>query len=47
MGYDPDGTWNWSKFWRGFGMLVTAVTAVALAVTTFGAGIPLAMTIVE
>lgn len=46
MGYDPDGTWNWSKFWRGFGMLVTAVTAVALAVTTFGAGIPLAMTIV-
>ena len=42
--YDPTGySWEWSTFWKGFGMLVTSVGAIALSVTTFGAGIPLAM----
>ena len=46
MSYDPEGTWDWSKFWQGVGMVVTAITAVGLAVTTFGAGIPLAMGVI-
>ena len=46
MNVDPTGTWDWDAFWRGLGMIFTAIVAVALAVTTFGAGIPLAMGIV-
>ncbi len=46
MCVDPEGTWNWNTFWTGLGLLVTAVGAIALSVTTFGAGIPLAMSIV-
>lgn len=46
MGYDPTGTWDWATFWQGVGMGVTALTAIVLAATTFGAGIPLAMGIV-
>ena len=38
--------WNWSTFWTGLFMVVTAIYAIALAVTTFGAGIPLAMSII-
>ena len=38
--------WNWSTFWKGVGLLATAVTAIALSVTTFGAGIPVAMAII-
>ena len=46
MGYDPDGTWDWSTFWNGLGLIFTAAVAIVLSVTTFGAGIPLAMGIV-
>ena len=47
MNIDPNGNaWNWNTFWSGLGMLVTAVGAIALAVTTFGAGIPLVMSVV-
>ena len=46
MGYDPYGTWDWATFWQGIGMIVTSITAIALAVTTFGAATPLAMSIV-
>lgn len=45
--YDPTGhSWEWSTFWTGLLMVGTAITAIALSVTTFGAGIPLAMSIV-
>ena len=44
---DPSGhSWEWSTFWTGLLMVGTAITAIALSVTTFGAGIPLAMSIV-
>ncbi len=46
MGYDPYGTWDWGKFWKSVGMIFTAVAAVVISVTTFGAGTPLAMTLV-
>ena len=38
--------WDWGIFFRGLFMLATAVAAVALSVTTFGAGIPVGMSIV-
>ena len=45
--YDPTGhSWEWSTFWTGLLMVGTAIIAIALSVTTFGAGIPLAMSIV-
>lgn len=45
--FDPTGhDWEWSTFWTGLFMAGTAITAIALSVTTFGAGIPLAMSIV-
>ena len=43
IGFDPAGTWDWSTFGEGVGLIFTAVVAIALSVTTFGAGIPLAM----
>ena len=46
MGYDPEGTWDWGTFWKGLGLILTAAVAIVLSVTTFGAGIPLAMGIV-
>ena len=38
--------WNWTTFGIGVGFVVTAILAIALSATTFGAGIPLAMAIV-
>ena len=53
MRIDPNGNawwefwkWDWGKILTGIGLIFTAVTAVALAVVTFGAGTPLAMGIV-
>ena len=47
MNVDPNGTtWDLGTFWKGFSMVATAITAIVLSVTTFGAGIPLAMSIV-
>ena len=44
---DPWGnSWDWNAFWMGLGMVATAIGAIALSVTTFGAGIPLAMSII-
>ena len=44
---DPWGnSWDWNTFWMGLGMVATAIGAIALSVTTFGAGIPLAMSII-
>lgn len=39
---DHMGYWSWSAFWKGVGMVFTGVVATALAVATFGAGIPVA-----
>ena len=38
MGYDPDGTWDWGRFWSGIAIAVAAVVAVAITVATFGTG---------
>ena len=47
MYVDPSGhDWDWNTFWSGLFMVGTAIAAIALSVTTFGAGIPLAMSIV-
>ena len=44
---DPSGHyWEWNTFFTGLFMVGTAITAITLSVTTFGAGIPLAMSIV-
>jgi RHS repeat-associated protein len=44
---DPSGRdWDWGTFFTGLLMVGTAITAIALSVITFGAGIPLAMSIV-
>lgn len=44
---DPSGHyWEWNTFFTGLFMVGTAITAIALSVATFGAGIPLAMSIV-
>ncbi len=40
MGYDPDGTWNWKKFWKTAAVVVVAVAAVALTVVTLGTAAP-------
>lgn len=37
-GFDPDGTWNWKKFWKGVGMIATGVTAVAVGILTLPYG---------
>ena len=45
--FDATGhDWNWSTFWAGVGLIVTAACAIALSITTFGAGIPIGMSIV-
>ncbi len=36
---------NWQTFWKGLGLVFAAVTAVVIAATTFGAGIPVSMQI--
>ena len=45
MGYDPDGTWDWGKFWGWFitiaAIAVATVGGVALSVASFGAATPL------
>ena len=46
MGYDPNGTWDWDKFWEALGLIVTAIAAIAISVVTFGAGTPLAIAMV-
>ena len=46
MYVDPDGDFNWSSLWKGIGYGVTAVVAIALSIGTFGAGIPVAMSII-
>ena len=43
---DENGNWNWNVFWKGLGLIFTAAIAIALSVTTFGAGIPLAMALI-
>ncbi|MDD4077764.1 MAG: hypothetical protein PHT03_07325 [Bacilli bacterium] len=40
MGYDPEGTWNWGRFWKGVvvvGIMAAATTAIVLGAVTFGA----------
>ena len=37
-GYDPNGTWNWGKFFDGASMISIGVTAVAVAVTVLSCG---------
>ena len=44
--YDSDdGKFNWGKFWAGIGMVIAAITAIVIAASTFGAGIPISMQI--
>ena len=38
MGYDPDGTWDWNRFWAGLLIGIVTLAAVALTVVTFGTG---------
>ena len=38
MGYDPNGTWDWGRFWTGLLIGLATITAVALTVATFGTG---------
>ena len=38
MGYDPDGTWDWGRFWAGLLIGLVTIAAVALTVVTFGTG---------
>ena len=33
MGYDPDGTWDWGKFWKTFAVVAAAVVAIAIIAT--------------
>ena len=42
MGYDPTGTWDWSKFFSGANLLMVGISAVAIAATvlTCGAAAP-------
>ena len=46
MGYDPNGTWDWKKFWGWLGIAValvaTVVIGVIATVASFGAFTPLA-----
>ena len=44
--FDSTGyKWDWNKFLTGLGMVITAIGAIVLGVTTFGAGIPLTVAI--
>ena len=38
MGFDPDGTWDWNRFFKGALIVAGALAAVALTVATFGTG---------
>ena len=38
MGYDPEGTWDWGRFWSGLLIGLVTIAAVALTVVTFGTG---------
>lgn len=44
MGYDPNGTWDWKKFWRTLGVIVVAalvtVATVAICIATVGTAAP-------
>ena len=44
MGYDPDGTWDWGKFWRSLGVIivaaVVAAVTIAICVVTVGSAAP-------
>ena len=46
MGYDPEGTWDWGRFWRGLIIVVVAVAAIALTVVTLGSGSALGAVII-
>lgn len=39
MGYDPDGTWDWDKFWRGVGRVVTGALAVVAGAMVIASGV--------
>ena len=38
MGYDPYGTWDWGRFWKGFAIVAVAAVAIAVTVATLGTG---------
>lgn len=37
MGYDPEGTWNWKKFWKGVLKTVVIVAVVVAVAVVVGA----------
>ena len=44
MGYDPDGTWNWGKFWKVLKVIASVaivVGAVAVSIMTAGTAVGL------
>ena len=36
MGYDPDGTWDWNRFWSALAIIAVVVAVVAVTVCTLG-----------
>lgn len=36
MNIDPNGTWSWKKFWRGFGITAGIVAAAVGALVGLG-----------
>ncbi|MBR1891895.1 MAG: RHS repeat-associated core domain-containing protein [Clostridia bacterium] len=38
MNNDPNGTWNWGRFFAGLAIVTATIAAVALTVATFGTG---------
>ncbi len=39
MGIDPEGTWDWNKFWQGLGRIVTGVMAVVVGALVLASGV--------
>ena len=39
MNIDPNGTWSWKKFWRGFGITAGIVAAAVGALVGLGIGL--------
>ncbi len=39
MGYDPEGTWNWSSFFKGSSWLTIGITATCVGVSVLTCGV--------
>lgn len=41
LGYDPNGTWSWTKFWKGVGRIATGVGAIVAGAMVIASGVAL------